>query len=97
MTKISYLDETLKRLPILLVVFSGIWYGVTKLNSIEMKIERLEILTSKDKEQINSRIEEVFFLAKLTSNKTNEVEKKIVRINAILTNNRLKIEDDDNN
>ena len=43
-SKISYLDETLKRLPLIVICCSGLWYGITKLNSIETKIEKIELL-----------------------------------------------------
>ena len=41
-SKISYLDETLKRLPLILLCASGLWYGVTKLNTIENKVDKIE-------------------------------------------------------
>ena len=84
--KISYLDETLKRLPLILLCSSGLWYGITKLNSIETKIEKIELLSFKDKESIDSKLNEVQFLTQNNSNRTTEIEKDIIRLMAILPN-----------
>ena len=86
MSRISYLDETLKRLPLILVCGSGLWYGITKLNSIESKIEKIELLSFKDKEAIDSKLNDVQLLTKNTSNRTTEIEKDIIRLMAILPN-----------
>ena len=40
--KKSYLDETLKRMPLIVICLTGLWYNITKLNSIETKIEKIE-------------------------------------------------------
>ena len=85
-SKISYLDETLKRLPLILLCASGIWYGITKLNSIETKIEKIELLSFKDKESIDSKVNEVQILTQNNSNRTTEIEKDIIRLMAILPN-----------
>lgn len=84
--KISYLDETLKRLPLILLCSSGLWYGITKLNSIETKIEKIELLSFKDKESIDSKLNDVSFLTQNNSNRTTEIEKDIIRLMAILPN-----------
>lgn len=86
MSRISYLDETLKRLPLILVCGSGLWYGITKLNSIESKIEKIELLSFKDKEAIDSKLNDVQLLTKNTSNRTTEIEKDMIRLLAILPN-----------
>ncbi len=85
-SKISYLDETLKRLPLILLCASGIWYGITKLNSIETKIEKIELLSFKDKEIIDSKVNEVTLITQNNSNRTTEIEKDIIRLMAILPN-----------
>ena len=85
-SKISYLDETLKRLPLILVCLSGLWYGITKLNTIENKIENIELLSFKDKESIDSKVNEVQILTQNNSNRTTEIEKDIIRLMAILPN-----------
>lgn len=85
-SKISYLDETLKRLPLILLCSSGLWYGITKLNSIESKIEKIELLSFKDKESIDSKLNDVTFLTQNNSNRTTEIEKDIIRLMAILPN-----------
>lgn len=84
--KISYLDETLKRLPLILLCSSGLWYGITKLNSIETKIEKIELLSFKDKESIDSKVNEVTLITQNNSNRTTEIEKDIIRLMAILPN-----------
>ena len=86
MSRISYLDETLKRLPLILVCGSGLWYGITKLNSIESKIEKIELLSFNDKEAIDSKLNDVQLLTKNTSNRTTEIEKDMIRLMAILPN-----------
>ena len=86
MSKISYLDETLKRLPIILVGCSGLWYGITKLNDIESKIEKIELLSFKDKEVIDSKISDIQLLTQTNSNRTTEIEKDVIRLMAILPN-----------
>lgn len=96
MSKISYLDETLKRLPIILVGCSGLWYGITKLNSIESKVEKIELLSFKDKEAIDLKLNDVQLLTQNNSNRTTEIEKDIIRLMAIVPNTRLKIENEDN-
>ncbi len=85
-SKISYLDETLKRLPLILLCSSGLWYGITKLNSIETKIEKIELLSFKDKEIIDSKVNEVTLITQNNSNRTTEIEKDIIRLMAILPN-----------
>jgi hypothetical protein len=95
--KISYLDETLKRLPIIALGLSCAWYGITKLNSIEQKIEKIELLSFKDKEAIDEKIESIQLFAANNSNRTNELEKNVIRLMATVPNTRLKIEDEDNN
>lgn len=84
--KINYLDETLKRLPLILVCCSGLWYCITKLNSIEKKIEKIELLSFKDKESIDSKVNEVQILTQNNSNRTTEIEKDIIRLMAIMPN-----------
>jgi hypothetical protein len=100
MTKISYLDETLKRLPLIVIGCSGLWYGINKLNTIEAKIEKIELLSFKDKESIDSKIESIQLFAANNSNKTNELEKNVIRLMAIMPN-RTEIpkikENEDNN
>jgi hypothetical protein len=95
MTKISYLDETLKRLPLIVIGCSGLWYGVNKLNSIEQKIEKIELLSFKDKEAIDSRMAAVSLQVQNNSNRTTEIEKDLIRLVAIVPNTRLKIENED--
>jgi hypothetical protein len=85
-SKISYLDETLKRLPLILVCLSGLWYGITKLNSIESKIEKIELMSFKDKETHVSKLNEVQIITQNNSNRTTEIEKDIIRLMAILPN-----------
>mgnify|MGYP003436355195 CR=1 FL=1 len=85
-SKISYLDETLKRLPLILLCGSGLWYGITKLNTIETKIEKIELLSFKEKESIDSKVNEVKILTQNNSNRTTEIEKDIIRLMAILPN-----------
>lgn len=82
----NYLDETLKRLPLIVMCGSGIWYGVTKLNSIESKVDKLEMLSFKDKEVIDAKLEDVMLTARTNSNRTTEIEKDIIRLFAILPN-----------
>ncbi|MBK6836705.1 MAG: hypothetical protein IPG89_21580 [Bacteroidetes bacterium] len=86
MTKVNYLDETLKRLPLIVLCGSGLWYGITKLNTIETKIEKIELLSFKDKESIDSKFNEVQILTQNNSNRTTEIEKDIIRLMAILPN-----------
>lgn len=98
MSKISYLDETLKRLPLILVCGSGIWYGITKLNSIENKIEKIELLSYKDKEVITDKFADIDLVTQNNSNRTTEIEKDIIRLFAILPNRtELKSKHEDNN
>ena len=98
--KISYLDETLKRLPIIALGLSCAWYGISKLNSIETKIEKIELLSFKDKEAIDEKIESMQIFATNTSNRTTEIEKDLIRLLAIMPN-RAEIpkitENEDNN
>ena len=82
----SYLDETLKRMPLIVICLTGLWYGITKLNSIETKIEKIELLSFKDKESIDSKVNEVKILTQNNSNRTTEIEKDIIRLMAILPN-----------
>jgi len=94
MTKISYLDETLKRLPLIVIGCSGLWYGITKLNSIEQKIEKIEILSFKDKEVYDNQMKAVSLQVQNNSNRTTEIEKDLIRLMAIVPNTRLKIEEE---
>lgn len=89
--KISYLDETLKRLPLILLCGSGLWYGITKLNTIEGKIEKIELLSFKDKEVIDSKLEDVNLLTQTNSNRTTELEKDMIKVFAILPDYKLEI------
>ena len=84
--KKSYLDETLKRMPLIVICLTGLWYNITKLNSIETKIEKIELLSFKDKESIDGKLNEVQFLTQNNSNRTTEIEKDIIRLMAILPN-----------
>jgi len=84
--KISYLDETLKRLPLILLCGSGLWYGITKLNTIEGKIEKIELLSFNDKEVIDSKINDMQLLTQTNSNRTTEIEKDVIRLMAIMPN-----------
>ena len=84
--KKSYLDETLKRMPLIVICLTGLWYNITKLNSIETKIEKIELLSFKDKESIDSKLNDVSFLTQNNSNRTTEIEKDIIRLMAILPN-----------
>jgi hypothetical protein len=95
--KISYLDETLKRLPIIVLGLSCAWYVITKLNNIENKVEKIELLSFKDKEAIYNDIQNIQTFAANNSNRTNELEKNVIRLMATVPNTRLKIEDEDNN
>ena len=97
MTKISYLDETLKRLPLIVLGLSGLWYGINKLNTIEAKIEKIELLSFKDKEAIDSKIESIQLFAANNSNRTTEIEKDLIRLMAIVPNTKLEIKNEDNN
>ncbi len=84
--KKTYLDETLKRMPLIVICLTGLWYNITKLNTIETKIEKIELLSFKDKESIDSRLNDVSFLTQNNSNRTTEIEKDIIRLMAILPN-----------
>lgn len=84
--KKTYLDETLKRLPLIILCCSGLWYVITKLNSIETKIEKIELLSFKDKEAIDNKLNDVQLLTQNNSNRTTEIEKDIIRLMAILPN-----------
>jgi len=86
MTKISYLDETLKRMPLIVLGLSGLWYGINKLNTIEAKIEKIELLSFKDKESIDSKIESIQLFVANNSNRTTEIEKDLIRLMAIIPN-----------
>lgn len=99
MSKFTYLDETLKRLPLIVICGSGIWYGITKLNSIESKVDKLEMLSFKDKEVIDSKLEYVMLTARTNSNRTTEIEKDIIRLFAILPNRTEapKLKENENN
>lgn len=97
MSKISYLDETLKRLPLILLCGSGIWYGITKLNTIENKIEKIELLSYKDKEVITEKFADIDLVTQNNSNRATEIEKDIIRLFAILPNRtELKSKHEDN-
>lgn len=85
-TKIAYWEETLKRLPLIVLCGSGIWYGITKLNSIESKIEKIELMSFKDKEVLTNDVNEVKLLTQNNSNRTTEIEKDIIRLLAIMPN-----------
>ena len=95
--KVAYWEETLKRLPLILLCGSGLWYGITKLNSIESKIEKIELLSFKDKEAIDSKLNDVQLLTQNNSNRTTEIEKDVIRLLAIVPTFKLKIEDENNN
>lgn len=85
-SKISYLDETLKRLPLIVICCSGLWYGITKLNTIENKVDKIELMSFKDKETHDSKLNEVQIITQNNSNRTTEIEKDIIRLMAILPN-----------
>jgi len=97
--KISYLDETLKRLPIIVLGLSCAWYVITKLNNIENKVEKIELLSFKDKEAIYNDIQNIQTFAANNSNRTNELEKNVIRLMAIMPNRTEvpKIKEDENN
>jgi Pyruvate/2-oxoacid:ferredoxin oxidoreductase gamma subunit len=83
-SKISYLDETLKRLPIIGMIAAGAWWGISKLNVIESKIEKIEILSFKDKEIIYSRFAIVEAAVNENEAKNNEQDKQLFRLAAVL-------------
>lgn len=84
MPKSNYLDETLKRWPIILMIGTVGYFGITKLYDIESKVETIRLLTEKDKEAIDTRFTIVETKANNTENKTNEIEKTVIRIAAIV-------------
>jgi hypothetical protein len=86
MTKISYLDETLKRLPIILLFGSIGWYGLNMLFEIKADVKEMKMLTFKDKEAIDSQMAAVTLQVQNNSNRTNEIEKDVIRLLAIMPN-----------
>lgn len=91
-SKISYLDETLKRLPIIGLLATVGWWGLTKLNSIESKIEQMELLTYKDKEIISNQIVELKISVSEANNRNNEQDKQLFRCAGILPTKKRKEE-----
>ena len=83
-SKISYLDETLKRLPIIGILATSAWWGISKLNVIESKIEKIELLSFKDKEIIDSRFTIVEASMNENKAKNNEQDKQLFRLAAVL-------------
>jgi len=98
MTKISYLDETLKRLPIILLFGSIGWYGLNMLFEIKADVKEMKMITFKDKEAIDSRMEAVSLQVQNYANRTTEIEKDVIRLLAILPNRAEvpKIKEDEN-
>ena len=98
--KISYLDETLKRLPLILLFGSIGWFGLNMLFEIKADVKEMKMMTFKDKEILTTSIEDVKFTAKNNSNRTTELEKDVNKIIAILHNYKLHLEEekeDENN
>jgi len=97
--KISYLDETLKRLPIILLFGSIGWYGLNMLFEIKADVKEMKMLTFKDKESIDSRMAAVTLQVQNYANRTTEIEKDVIRLLAILPNRAEvpKLKEDENN
>lgn len=66
---------------------------------VELMSEIKEIKTYKnaDEKVIESRFISLETNVEKNNNRTNEIEKNVIRLMAILPNNKIKIENDDNN
>lgn len=82
--KLNYLEETLKRWPIIVIAGTIGWFGINKLHHIESVVDRIQLLTEKEKEAFDTRFVMIETKSERTENKANELEKSLIRIQAIL-------------
>lgn len=83
-SKISYLDETLKRLPIIIPLCGIGWFGLTTIIQIKADVQELKLLSFKDKEIIDSRFTIVEASMNENKAKNNEQDKQLFRLAAVL-------------
>lgn len=80
---------------ILLCSIGSMWYNL-KLDNADLKNQISELKTYKnaDDKVINSRVDRLEILTENQTNKTNEVERNVIRLMAIIPNYKLKIENE---
>ena len=83
---------------VLLCSIGSMWYNL-KLDIKDVKQDISEVKTYKnaDDKVINARVDRLEILTENTSNKTNEIERNVIRLMAIVPSFKLKIEDENNN
>ena len=82
---------------VLLCSIGSMWYNL-KLDIKDVKQDISEVKTYKnaDDKVINARVDRLEILTENTSNKTNEIERNVIRLMAIVPSFKLKIEDENN-
>lgn len=80
---------------ILLCSIGSMWYNL-KLDNAELKSEISELKTYKnaDDKVVNSRIDRLEIITEHNGNKTNKIERNVIRLMAIVPSFKLKIEDE---
>ena len=83
-SKISYLDETLKRLPIIIPLCGIGWFGLTTIIQIKADVQELKLLSFKDKEILYNKIDVIDGRLLASETKNNENDKILFRLMAVL-------------
>lgn len=80
---------------ILLCSIGSMWYNL-KLDNADLKSQISELKTFKDADDkvVNSRIDRLEIITDHNGNKTNEIERNVIRLMAIVPSFKLKIEDE---
>lgn len=77
MPKVNYLDETLKRWPVLMLGGACFWFLMSTIFDLKSDVSELKILTSKDKEAINIRFVSIETSQDEQQHLSNELDKKV--------------------
>lgn len=94
--KKAFSFSDISRLAVTLGAIFSMWYNL-KLDIGEVKMEVAELKTYKTADDlvINSRVTKLEQLTENNSNRTNEIERDFIRLQAIIPDSKIEIEDAD--
>lgn len=90
--KPSFIEYILSRWPIIMLGIGIAYWVLTAIYDLKEEVHTITLLTSKDKEAIDTRFTAVESMARNADNKANENEKQILWIKATLPD-RVKIKE----
>ena len=77
------------------VVICVAWFNMnSKLDGIDVKINELKIYKTTEHDLFNKRLDKLEITADHNRNKTNEIERNVIRLMAVIPNYKLKIENE---